>query len=105
MTYVIGGAFTMAALTLFRYRFAWWPLDPIGFTLVTLNSVQRSILSVFLAWLLKSIILSVGGITLFRKWQPFFIGLIVGNAFGLAIGIIVDAIYYPGAGHNLYFGD
>lgn len=105
ITYVIGGALTMAALTLCRYRFAWWPLDPIGFTLVTLNSVQRSILSVFLAWLSKTLILRLGGIELYRRWQPFFIGLIVGNAFGLAIAIIVDAIYYPGAGHNLYFGD
>jgi hypothetical protein len=105
MTYVIGGALTMAALTLCRYRFAWWPLDPIGFTLVTLNSVQRSILSVFLAWLSKSIILHLGGIALYKRWQPFFIGLIVGNAFGLAVGIVVDVIYYPGAGHNLYFGD
>jgi hypothetical protein len=105
MTYVFAGALVMTALTICRYRIAWWPLDPIGFTLVTLNSVQRAILSVFIAWVLKTVILRVGGITLFRRWQPFFIGLIVGNAFGLAIAIIVDAIYYPGAGHNLYYGD
>ena len=105
MTYVFAGALVMIALTICRYRLAWWPLDPIGFTLVTLNSVQRSILSVFIAWVLKTVILRVGGIALFRQWQPLFIGLIVGNAFGLAVGIIVDAIYYPGAGHNLYYGD
>lgn len=105
ITYVIGGALTMAALTFCRYRFAWWPLDPIGFTLVALNSVQRSILSVFIAWVAKSVILRVGGITLFRRWQPFFIGLIVGNAFGITVAIIIDVIYYPGAGHNLYYGD
>jgi len=105
VAYVVGGALTMAALTFARYRFTWWPVDPIGFTLVTLNSVQRSVLSVFLAWVAKSLILKLGGITLYRRWQPFFIGLIVGNATGIALGILVDTIYYPGAGHNLYFGD
>ena len=55
--------------------------------------------------MLKTLIMKVGGITAYRRWQPFFIGLIVGNAFGIAIAIIVDAVWYPDAGHNLYFGD
>ncbi|MDP6037851.1 MAG: hypothetical protein QGG64_04815, partial [Candidatus Latescibacteria bacterium] len=105
LTYLFWGALVMVVLTIGQYRFPWWPFHPIGFTVVTFNSVQRSILSVFIAWTLKAIILKIGGITLYRKSQPFFIGLIVGYTFALLIGIAVDVIYFPGAGHNLYRGD
>ena len=105
ITYVLWGALVMIFLTMGQYRFPWWPFHPIGFTVVTFNSVQRSILSVFVAWTLKAIILKIGGITLYRQSQPFFIGLIVGYTFALIVGIIIDVIYFPGAGHNLYRGD
>jgi hypothetical protein len=105
LTYVFWGALVMVGLTLCHYRFPWWPFHPIGFTVVTFNSVQRSILSVFIAWTLKAIILKIGGIALYRKSLPFFIGLIVGYTFALIVGIGVDIIYFPGGGHNLYRGD
>ncbi|MBT4137534.1 MAG: hypothetical protein HOE48_06435 [Candidatus Latescibacteria bacterium] len=105
ITYVLWGALVMVILTIGQYRFTWWPFHPIGFTVVTFNSVQRSILSVFVAWTLKAIILKVGGITLYRKSQPFFMGLIVGYTFALIVAIGVDILYFPGNGHNLYRGD
>lgn len=105
LTYVLWGALVMVILTIGQYRFTWWPFHPIGFTVVTFNSVQRSILSVFVAWTLKTIILKVGGITLYRKSQPLFMGLIVGYTFALIIAIGIDILYFPGDGHNLYRGD
>ena len=105
ITYVLWGALVMVLLTIGQYRFTWWPFHPIGFTVVTFNSVQRAILSVFVAWTIKAIMLKIGGITLYRKSQPFFIGLIVGYTFALIVAIGIDIIYFPGNGHNIYRGD
>jgi hypothetical protein len=44
----------------------------------------------------------VGGIELYRKGQPFFLGLIIGVATGVVISMMVDYIWFPHAGHHIY---
>ncbi len=105
MGFAAFGALTMGILTLCQYRFTWWPLHPIGFTVVTFYSARTAILSVFVTWLVKLIVLRLGGIALYRKAKPFFIGMIVGYTLSLIASLIVDLIWFPGQGHNLFWGD
>ena len=105
IAYTFFGAIVMGVLTFCQYRLTWWPLHPIGFTVVTFYSARTAILSVFLTWLIKLIILRFGGIALYRKAKPFFIGLIVGYTLVLIVSMGVDLIWFPGQGHNLFWGD
>ena len=105
MAFTVFGALAMGILTLCQYRFTWWPLHPIGFTVVTFYSARTAILSVFLTWLIKFIIFRLGGIALYRRAKPFFIGMIVGYTLSLIVSMSVDLLWFPGQGHNLFWGD
>jgi hypothetical protein len=97
------GATVMAGLTAMRYRFAWWPLHPIGMPVgICSYPVNVFIFSIFLSWLIKWSIMRAGGIQLYQKGQPFFIGIILGYFTGIGISFVIDMIWFPGQGHSLY---
>ena len=74
----IGGAFEFL-LMWGQHRWYWWPLHPIGFT-IAFGWLTSSIwFSALIAWILKAIILHVGGGKLFQTLKPFFLGLILGE--------------------------
>ena len=105
MLFMGWGAIVVSVMTFCQYRFSWWPIHPIGFTLVPFHSTRTAILSVFLTWVAKVVIMRVGGISLYRRGIPFVIGMVVGYTFGLMISMGVDLIWFPGRGHNLFWGD
>ncbi len=105
MVFTAIGALVVGGMTFCQYRFAWWPLHPVGYTLVTRYSTRTAIVSVFLTWVTKLIILRVGGISLYRRCIPFFIGLIVGYTSALMVSMGVDLVWFPDEGHNLFWGD
>jgi len=105
LAFILFGAISMAGLLLCSYRFPWWPVHPVGFTLVTYWSTSTAILSVFVTWTAKSLILHFGGIGLYRKVRPLFLGLIVGYTSALIVSMTVDLIWFPGQGHSLFWGD
>jgi len=47
-------------------------------------------------WLIKVIILRLGGISLYRRATPFFIGMIVGYTAALMVSMTIDLIWFPG---------
>ena len=105
MAYTAFGAAVVAILTFCTYRFTWWPFHPIGFTIVTCYSARTAVLSVFVTWLAKTIMLRLGGISLYRRATPLFVGSIVGYTFALMVSMAIDLIWFPGQGHNLFWGD
>ena len=96
------GAGVMAFLTLLHYRFPRWPLHPIGFPIASTWTAQLAFPSIFIVWGIKAILLKVGGVSLYRKWQPFFLGILVGYAVGVTLSFVVDAIWFPGRGHTIH---
>ncbi len=58
-------------------------------------------LAVFIAWIVKGVILKYGGITLFNRLKPFFLGLILGEAVVAGVWVIID--YFADMHHN-YLG-
>ena len=93
------GAGLMALLIFMRNRFAWWTLHPIGLVLSAADNNASLVMPVFIAWALKTILMRVGGVTLYRRTKPLFLGLLVGYTFGVTWSFVVDAIWFPGHGH------
>ena len=105
LTFTGIGALVVSVMTFCQYRFAWWPLHPVAYTLVNRISTRTAIVSVFLTWLIKVIVMRVGGILMYRRGIPLFIGMIVGYTFALAVSMVVDLVWFPGQGHDLFWGD
>jgi len=98
------GALIMAGLMAAQHRFMWWPFHPLGYPI---SCVFGSMwFSVFIAWMLKTVIMKYGGPHLFRRLKPLFLGLILGEASVGGFWIVVD--YFTGmVGYTLrgvFFG-
>ena len=92
----------MTLLMLARHNFLWWPVHPLGFAVSSISLSNYLTLSVFLAWLVKSIILKYGGPALFHRARPFFLGLILGQFFVAGIWLVID--YFTGmTDNNIYW--
>jgi hypothetical protein len=86
----IGGG-VMALLLVLRHRFIWWPLHPIGFPIAnTYTIMSYGWFAIFLAWMVKSIVLRYGGISTYRALQPFFLGLILGEFSTACMWVFID---------------
>ncbi|OPZ17124.1 MAG: hypothetical protein BWZ10_01266 [candidate division BRC1 bacterium ADurb.BinA364] len=96
------GMALMAILTIGRYNLAWWPLHPIGLPIGPTWTGQTVMLSFFVAWLAKTLIIRMGGVPLFIKAKPFFFGLLIGHLVAVGVGYLVDCITGP-PGLTLYF--
>ena len=68
-----------ALLVYLRQHFLWWPLHPVGYALANTSSLDYVWCPFFIAWLLKTAALRFGGIALYRRTLPFFLGLILGD--------------------------
>jgi len=75
---VFGGVFTVF-LAAMRARFAWWPFHPAGFAVAGGWSMALFAPSIFIAWLVKSLILRYGGMSSFRPGSRLFLGMILGE--------------------------
>jgi hypothetical protein len=96
------GAAVASFCSFLRYRFLWWPLSPIGLTVFTTGVIQRQVSMIFLAWLIKFMLLKMGGISLYRRAQPLFWGLLLGYVAGIGLIFIVDAFFFMGQGHLVH---
>ena len=98
----LAGGGIMALLMLARQHFLWWPLHPLGFAVSTISMTNYISFSVFLAWLIKTVILKYGGPLLFRRAKPFFFGLILGQFTVAGLWLIID--YFTGmTDNNIYW--
>jgi hypothetical protein len=73
------GFFLMLSLLFLRLRFLWWPLHPAGYVVACNASVPRIWLPIFICWTIKSVVLRYGGLRAYKRAEPFFVGLIVGE--------------------------
>ncbi len=103
VSFLIFGMAIVTAMIAARYIFSWWPISPIGFVVAAGGPVRHAFFPVFVAWLLKTILIRVGGMRLYRDVQPLIIGILVGYVLGASIAILADLLYFPGAVHDPHF--
>jgi len=73
-----GGA-VAATLALLRMSFWWWPFHPIGFLAANSWGMHINWGMFLLGWLIKVGVTRYGGLILYRRLLPLFLGLIVGD--------------------------
>jgi hypothetical protein len=98
----IGGAVFIGSLIFARYRLNWSGLHPVGFFTANTFYHMTTAISFLIAWIIKVIILRVGGLALYQHWKPFFIGLIFGQVAGATLSFLVDCFFFMGQGHDIY---
>jgi hypothetical protein len=86
-----GGAIT-AVLGFMRFRFAAWPLDPVGYLLCWTWGIGQIWFSIFLGWLVKQMTLWLGGSAAIKSMRGVFIGLIIGETLGVLLWLIVGFV-------------
>ena len=74
----IGFIFTIFLNTL-RMRFFWFPFHPVGFAVSSSWSMHQLWMCMFIAWLIKLLLLRYGGLKLYRAAVPLFLGIILGE--------------------------
>jgi len=88
------GFILVILLRIARWNLWWWPFHPAGYALAVSYAMDYFWFSFFLSWLLKVILLRVGGMKLHRKAIPFFLGLILGDyVIGSIWGILAPFVF------------
>ena len=94
--FIAAGLALTIALSVMRVNFVWWPFHPAGYALALSYAMEYFWLPIFIAWLLKFLIIRYGGISLHRRAIPFFLGLILGDyTMGALWGIIGPIMGIP----------
>ena len=76
----VGLGFVITALLLtLRQRFTWWPFHPIGYAVAGTFTMHWLWCATLVGWLIKVLIIRYGGMKSYRRFIPFFIGLILGD--------------------------
>ena len=99
--WVLGGV-TAGVIQVMQSRFSWWPFHPLGVMLMSSGYVRLYVLDIFLVWLSKLLVLSFGGISLYRRIKPCCYGLIVGYVFAVGCSFLIDLIWFPEGGHYIH---
>lgn len=84
------GLVVMSTLMFMRQQFLWWPLHPIGFVIGPVWLMDELWFSIFIAWLIKKIILKYGGVRVYEKSKYFFLGLPLGFYTCAGIWVFID---------------
>jgi hypothetical protein len=83
------GALFYIFLAFMRFRFLWWPFHPIGYAVANTFTMQYLWSPFFFGWLAKVTALKSGGIKSYRRFVPFFLGLIMGETVGNGFWVTV----------------
>jgi len=84
------GAAVMVGLAAMRASFTWWPLHPIGYPMASTFAMRNMWFSTLVAWAVKSVVLKYGGIKIYERSRPLFLGLILGDFFMIALWLVVE---------------
>lgn len=87
------GAAIMYVLTWLHSRFIWWAISPIGFIMGgTWGLGQRMWASAFIAWVLVAVLRRFGGLRLYRRVRPVFLGMILGHLVIMGLRSLLDPV-------------
>jgi len=87
-----GGMVVCGLLVLLQSRLLWWPLPATGFVIGGAWLMQHLWFAVFVAWVVKALVLRYGGASAYRKSLPFFMGLIAGQLCTLGLWAVIDIL-------------
>ena len=93
LLYTSGGFVFAVSLLFLRWRFIQWPLHPVGYVVSSWWTFTGLWFPLLISWVVKRILLSTGGVRLYRRSIPFFIGLVIGDVIVASIISILGLIF------------
>lgn len=81
----------VAGLSMLRARYVWFPFHPLGYCIG--NELRWHWMPFLVAWAIKLVVLRHGGLKLYRKTLPFFLGLVLGDYTLAAIWSLIGVIW------------
>ncbi len=73
------GALMVVLFYLANLKISWWPFHPVGFVLAQIRMFDWLWLPMGIAAVSKSLMLRSGGLKMYKRAMPFFVGLVVGD--------------------------
>lgn len=91
--YNVGGGFVgMWGVMALRATAPWFRLHPAGFIIASGYPASCFWFSFLLGWVLKNGILRAGGLKLYRRARPIFLGLVIGDCLNGGLWVILSAV-------------
>ncbi len=91
-SFVVGGAIA-SVLSIMRVRYVGWPFHPLGYALSASWTTTVFWFPMLVAWLLKWSIVHYGGMRLYAKARPFFLGMIFGEFTSAVLWTLLAAFW------------
>jgi hypothetical protein len=96
LQYIFAGALVTAIISILRARFVWFPFEPIGFIIGT--SAAGMYLGIWTAalgaWIIKTIILRIGGSKLYERIVPVIGGYLAGYVLSSLIATVIGIVRF-----------
>jgi hypothetical protein len=93
----VGFAIGLLLVTMNR-RYLWWGISPLGFVVASSENISGQIwTSVLVGWVLSALVRRYGGLPVYRRLRPFFLGLILGDAVTYCLMALLEATLGVGA--------
>jgi hypothetical protein len=87
------GGVVMLVLHWLHVNYLWWGVSPIGFIMGgTWGLNTRIWTNAFIAWLLVTVLIRVGGLRLYRRFRPTFLGMVLGHVVIMGLRSLVDPV-------------
>ena len=84
-----------------RQTFVWWPLHPLGYTMLSSWATFKLWFSIFLGWGMKFAIVKYGGLKAYRQARPVFLGLVIGEMTCAGLWAILGMITGISSGYRI----
>ncbi len=99
------GLLLSLAMVAARIRMVGFPLHPLGFAMASAYGMPLWA-PALVVWAFKTGVLKAGGIKLYRRFLPLFVGLLLGHFFAAGVVWGTVAIFYPEVTRNyiVFFG-
>jgi hypothetical protein len=94
VAWTLTGAALVAAFSVLRLRYSWWPLHPVLFLVWGTYPMAMLSASFLLGWGVKTAVAHFGGHARLERLKPLMVGLIAGDLLGLAFWMITGATYW-----------
>ncbi len=89
---LVGGV-VMLALNWLHMNYLWWGLSPVGFVMSNTWGMNRRLwTNAFIAWVIVTLLGRVGGLRLYRKARPMFLGMILGHFLMIGLRTVLDPL-------------
>jgi len=97
---LFGSSFTVWLMWM-RQNFVWWPLHPLGYTMLSSWATFKLWFSIFLGWGMKFTIVKYGGLKAYRQARPVFLGLVIGEMVCAGLWAIIGMITGISTGYRI----